>query len=90
MNDKMNDNMLVVVGNLCLKKAQELLEQENDRFDIQPTVATVEVIEKLVAIAVSIDRLNLQWAIQSLSPNSAYAFTKLRLGWIEPQSSKGE
>ena len=45
------------IGNRCLKLAKRELEKEN-----ATTEATVETVERLVRIAVSIDTLNLHWA----------------------------
>lgn len=48
------------VGNKCLNLARNLLE-----IEAAPTAATVEAVERLVSIAIAIDKLNLQWAEQN-------------------------
>lgn len=50
------------VGNKCLRRASELLDSETT-----PTVATAEVVKSLVETAISMDMLNLRWAIQNRS-----------------------
>jgi len=49
-------DLWAAVGNGCLKKAEALINEEATM-----TAATVEIIEKLVSIAISIDMLNLRW-----------------------------
>ena len=51
------ENVWATVANLCLDKSKKMLLNEET-----PTAATVEVIEKLVNIAVAIDILNVNWA----------------------------
>lgn len=55
-------NLWNEVGNKCLRRASELLDSETT-----PTVATAEVVKSLVETAVSMDLLNLRWAIQNRS-----------------------
>lgn len=55
-------NLWNEVGNKCLRRALELLDSETT-----PTVATAEVVKSLVETAVSMDLLNLRWAIQNRS-----------------------
>lgn len=54
------NNLWEEVGNGCLAKALDLLKKET-----VPTAATVETVRALVETAISIDRLNLQWELQS-------------------------
>ena len=53
-------NLWEQVGNMCLKLAKKELERET-----VPTGATVETVERLIRIAISIDALNLRWANQN-------------------------
>ena len=55
-------NLWVEVGNKCLRRASELLDSETT-----PTAATAEVVKSLVETAISMDLLNLRWAIQNRS-----------------------
>lgn len=55
-------NLWNEVGNKCLRRASELLDSETT-----PTVAAAEVVKSLVETAVSMDLLNLRWAIQNRS-----------------------
>lgn len=48
------------VGNRCLELAKQELGKET-----APTAATVETVERLVKIAISIDDLNLRWTMQN-------------------------
>ena len=49
-----------IVGNGCLEWAAQLLNTETT-----PTEETVEMVSRLVNIAISIDTLNLHWEAQS-------------------------
>lgn len=55
------------VGNRCLELAKQALNKET-----APTEATVETVERLVGIAISIDDLNLRWAKQNRYGAAAY------------------
>lgn len=55
-------NLWTEVGNKCLRCASELLDSETT-----PTAATAEVVKSLVETAISMDLLNLRWAIQNRS-----------------------
>jgi len=55
------------IGNQCLKRALDLLQTKTT-----PTAATVEVVKGLVEIAVEIDMLNLQWAVQTRSGGAVW------------------
>lgn len=59
--DKQKD-LWIEVGNKCLRRASELLDSETT-----PTAATAEVVKSLVETAISMDLLNLRWAIQNRS-----------------------
>lgn len=59
--DKQKD-LWTEVGNKCLRRASELLDSETT-----PTAATAEVVKSLVETAISMDLLNLRWAIQNRS-----------------------
>ncbi len=48
------------VGSRCLELARQELNKET-----VPTAATVETVERLVGIAISIDDLNLRWTMQT-------------------------
>ena len=48
------------VANGCLILAGSMLEKET-----APTMAVVETVERLVSIAIEIDKVNLRWAYQS-------------------------
>lgn len=54
------ENLFDGIGNLCLKKAKELLDAET-----APTAATAETVHVLVHTAIEIDMLNLRWAEQN-------------------------
>ena len=56
-------NLWEDVGNLSLAKAKELLE----KMDTDPMETDLEMVERLVEIAVKIDMLDLQWEVQSRS-----------------------
>ncbi len=68
MADKQPENLFATVANGCLIKAKELLKKETT-----PTAATVEMVEKLVGIALSIDALNYRWTTKNLSGTWAYS-----------------
>ena len=55
-----NKNLWEEVGNYCLKQALEVLNKETI-----PSIEEVEIVSKLVNIAIAIDSLNLQWTAQS-------------------------
>lgn len=55
------------VGNRCLELAKQELNKET-----APTAATVETIERLVGIAISIDTLNLRWAQRTRYGEAAF------------------
>ena len=59
-------NLWNEVGNKCLWRASELLDSETT-----PTAATAEVVKSLVETAISMDLLNLRWAIQNRSGAAA-------------------
>lgn len=59
--DKQKD-LWTEVGNKCLRRASELLDSETTT-----TAATAEVVKSLVETAISMDLLNLRWAIQNRS-----------------------
>lgn len=61
------DNLWGRVANGALKHAAELLESET-----APTAATVETVEKLVRIAVTIDLVDLRWEQQTRSGAAAF------------------
>lgn len=61
-------NLWNEVGNKCLRRASELLDSETT-----PTAATAEVVKSLVETAVSMDLLNLRWAIQNRSSAASRA-----------------
>lgn len=50
------------VGNKCLRRASELLDDKT-----APAAATAETVKVLVETAISMDMLNLHWAAQSRS-----------------------
>lgn len=52
----------------CLSQALILLDHE-----AVPTAATVETVSRLIGIAVSIDRLNLDWSAQSRYDAAAWS-----------------
>ena len=54
------DDLWAQVGNKCLELAKIELNKKTT-----PTVETVEVVEHLVGIAISIDNLNLHWVQQT-------------------------
>lgn len=56
------NNLWEQVGNRCLELAKAELKKET-----ATTGTTVETVERLVRIAISIDKLNLQWAAQTQS-----------------------
>jgi len=61
----MEKNLWQVVGNKCLKKAEELLNKETSiSLDAEETVL---MVERLVNIAIAIDTLNLHWEAQNRS-----------------------
>ena len=53
------NNLWEQVGNRCLELARQELNKET-----APAAATVETVERLVGIAISIDDLNLRWEVQ--------------------------
>lgn len=61
------DNLWERVANGALKHAAELLKSET-----APTAATVETVEKLVRIAVTIDLVDLWWEQQTRSGAAAF------------------
>jgi transcriptional regulator with XRE-family HTH domain len=70
----MKGNLWESVGNKCLAMAEAMLSEKTT-----PTAATVEVVEKLVDIAIRIDTLNLHWETKSRSSPAAlrdWAFLK--------------
>ncbi len=54
------------VGNKCLKRASELLDNE-----AAPITETSAAVKRLVEAAVMMDDLNLRWAIQNRSGAAA-------------------
>jgi hypothetical protein len=65
---KMEQNSLwEQVGNRCLELARQELNKE-----AAPTAATVETVERLVGIAISIDDLNLRWVAQTRYDAAAF------------------
>lgn len=68
MADKQPENLFEQVARQCLRKAKVMLEEETT-----PTAATVEMVEKLVDIAIKTDTLNLRWAEQSRGGLWAYS-----------------
>ena len=54
------------VGNKCLRRASELLDDKT-----APAAATAETVKVLVETAISMDMLNLHWAAQSRSTSSS-------------------
>ena len=62
------DNLWDQVGTQCLRIAKEELDKKTT-----PTEATVEMVERLVGIAISIDNLNLRWAQQNRFGAAAFA-----------------
>lgn len=53
-------DLLKEVGNKCLQRASELLDDKT-----APAAATAETVRCLVETAISIDVLNLRWAEQN-------------------------
>ena len=66
MNERTQENLWFRVGNQCLSKAATLLDEET-----VPTAATAETVRELVETAISIDKLNLLWEVQSQSDTRA-------------------
>lgn len=62
------DNLWEQVGNQCLTMAKKELDKKTT-----PTETTVEMVERLVGIAISIDNLNLRWAQQNRFGAAAFA-----------------
>lgn len=60
MNEVGHYSLWESVGNKCLQLAKQALEKET-----APTKETVETVERLVKIAISIDELNLHWVKQN-------------------------
>lgn len=59
-------NLWVEVGNKCLQRASELLDDKT-----APAAATAETVKILVEMAISMDVLNLRWAQQTQSVEQA-------------------
>lgn len=64
---KENNSLWEKIGNKCLERAEELLE------DKDTTPEQAEVASKLIYAAIEIDRLNLRWAEQSRSCAAVYS-----------------
>lgn len=62
------DDLWKQVGNRCLELAKTALNKET-----VPTEETVETVERLVRIAISIDELNLRWAKRNLFGAEVFA-----------------
>lgn len=55
------------VGNKCLQRASELLDDKT-----APAAATAETVKVLVETAISMDMLNLHWSAKSRSAERAF------------------
>lgn len=58
--EKNHSNLWEQIGNQCLALAQKELDQ-----GISPSADSLETVERLIRIAIAIDELNLQWAVQT-------------------------